>query len=301
MTVAAVREFSRFYTSTLGVLRDGYLHSRYSLTEVRVLFELGQQDETDTATVRRQLGVDAGYMSRLLTRLESDGLVVRTKSRTDARRQSLALTAAGRAAYEELDRASNAEVDGLLADVNDREREELTAAMRTVQRVLGDRQKPSTVVLRAPRAGDLGWIVEAHGRLYADEYGYDRSFEALVARIVADFAESADQIRQAAWIAEVDGRRAGCILCTRADERTAQLRTLLVTPEARGLGVGARLVDECLHFARTAGYQRITLWTNDILDGARRLYVRAGFTLDEQTPENNFGKQLVGQIWSRDL
>ena len=301
MTVDAIREFSRFYTRTVGALEDGYLHSSYSLAEARVLFELGQRAETDTAELRQGLGLDPGYMSRLLSRLESDGLVVRTRSRTDARRQSLTLTPAGRAAYEVLDKASSDDVERLLARLDRTDRDELVASLRTIQQILGDRQPPGTVVIRPPRAGDLGWIVEAHGRLYAEEYGYNASFEALVARIVADFADSDDHLRQAGWIAEVDGRRAGCILCTRADDTTAQLRTLLVTPQARGLGLGSRLVDECLRFARQAGYLRMKLWTNDILDGARRLYVRAGFTLDEQAPENNFGKQLVGQIWSRNL
>lgn len=304
MTVAAVREFSRFYTSTLGVLRDGYLHSRYSLTEVRVLFELGQQDVVDTAGLRGRLRLDAGYLSRMLTRFEADGLVTRSKSAADARRQEIRLTPAGITTYRELDRASEAEVETLLAPLGEQERTELTVAMRTIRTILSEQSGPDTVVIRPPRAGDLGWIVEAHGRLYAEEYGYNASFEALVARIVADFAdstESGDHLRQAGWIAEVDGRRVGCILCTRADEETAQLRTLLVTPQARGLGVGSRLVDECLRFARQAGYRRIKLWTNDILEGARRLYERAGFTLDEETPETNFGKQLVGQIWSRNL
>ena len=303
MTVASVREFSRFYTSTLGVLRDGYLHSRYSLTEVRVLFELGQQDRTDVVDLRTRLGLDAGYLSRMLQRLESDGLVERTRSSTDARRQVACLTATGRTTYEELDRASTDEVETLLAPLGDHERGELVAAMRTIRTTLSDTPTPATVVIRSPRAGDLGWIVEAHGRLYADEYGFDVSFEALVARIVADFAAAPREhrTRQAAWIAEADGRRVGCILCTRADDETAQLRTLLVTPDARGLGVGSRLVDECLHFARRAGYRRIRLWTNDVLEDARRLYERAGFTLDEQLPESNFGKPLMGQIWSRDL
>jgi DNA-binding MarR family transcriptional regulator/GNAT superfamily N-acetyltransferase len=303
MTVAAVREFSRFYTCTLGVLEDGFLHSPYSLTEARVLFELGQQDTIDAVDLRRALSLDAGYLSRLLARFESDGLVTREKSAADARRQVISLTSSGTAAYRELDRASTDDVGNLLAPLSDHDRGELVAAMRTIQRILSERSTPDTVVLRPPRAGDLGWVVELHGRLYAEEYGWDASFEALVARIVADFAEHRDPRREAAWIAEVDGRRTGCVFCMRADDSadTAQLRILLVDPDARGLGVGTRLVDECLRFAKQAGYRRIRLWTNDVLADARRIYERAGFGLVEESGHHSFGKDLVGQTWLRDL
>ncbi len=301
MTVAAVREFSRFYTRTLGVLEDGFLHSPYSLTEARVLFELGQQDSVDAVELRRKLGLDAGYLSRLLARFESDGLLTRQKSAADGRRQVIGLTSAGATAYKELDRASIHDVGQLLEPLSDHDRGELVAAMRTIQRLLSESSTPDTVVLRPPRAGDLGWVVELHGRLYAEEYGWDASFEALVARIVADFAERDDPKHEAGWIAEVDGRRTGCVFCMRADDKTAQLRILLVDPDARGLGVGSRLVDECLRFAKQAGYARITLWTNDVLADARRIYERAGFRLIEESGHHSFGKDLVGQTWTKDL
>ena len=301
MTVAAVREFSRFYTRTFGVLEDGFLHSPYSLTEARVLFELGQQDSVDAVELRRKLGLDAGYLSRLLARFESDGLLTRQKSAADGRRQVIGLTSAGTEAYKVLDRASSHDVGQLLEPLSDHARGELVAAMRTIQRILSESTVPHTVVLRPPRAGDLGWVVELHGRLYAEEYGWDASFEALVARIVADFAERRDPVREAGWIAEVDGERVGCVICVRDDDETARLRILLVDPVARGLGVGGRLVEECLRFAKQAGYRRMTLWTNDVLAAARRIYERAGFELEEQSEHRSFGKDLVGQTWSRDL
>jgi len=301
MTLAAVRAFSRFYTRTLGVLEDGFLHSPYSLTEVRVLFELGQRESIDAVELRRMLGLDAGYLSRLLARFGADGLLTRERSTVDARRQVIRLTASGTTAYRELDRASTDEVRKLLAPLHEQDVRSLVVAMETIQRILSERPRPDTVLLRPPRAGDLGWVVELHGRLYAEEYGWDASFEALIARIVADFAEKQDPAHEAGWIAEVDGRRAGCVFCFRADDETAQLRILLVDPDARGLGIGTRLVDECLRFAKQAGYRRMKLWTNDVLADARRVYERAGFELVEQSEHRSFGKDLVGQTWSRDL
>jgi DNA-binding MarR family transcriptional regulator/GNAT superfamily N-acetyltransferase len=298
MTVAAVREFSRFYTRTLGVLEDGFLHSPYSLTEARVLFELGQQDSVDAVELRRKLGLDAGYLSRLLARFESDGLITRQKSAADGRRQVIGLTSAGTAAYKELDRASSDDVGKLLAPLSDHDRGELVAAMRTVQRILSGSNVPDTVVLRPPRAGDLGWVVELHGRLYAEEYGRDASFEALVARIVADYIDHREPQRENAWIAESDGGRVGCVFCVKKSEKVAQLRLLLVEPKARGAGLGTRLVDECMRFARRAGYSEMMLWTNDVLTSARRIYEHFGFKLIEEERHHSFGHDLVGQNWS---
>ncbi len=299
--VSRVRAFTRFYTGAVGALQEGLLRSPYSLTEARVLFELGRRESVDAIELRRMLDLDAGYLSRMLARFEADKLLTRERSETDGRRQVIRLTAQGRAAYTELDDASAAEVAQLLDPLPAEDRRELVQAMEKIERILTERPRPQTVVLRPPRAGDLGWVVELHGRLYAEEYGWDASFEALVARIVADFAERRDPVREAGWIAEVDGERVGCVICVRADDETARLRILLVDPAARGLGVGGRLVEECLRFAKQAGYRRMTLWTNDVLAAARRIYERAGFELEEQSEHRSFGKDLVGQTWSRDL
>ena len=299
--VSRVRAFTRYYTGAVGALQEGLLRSPYSLTEARVLFELGRRESVDAIELRRMLDLDAGYLSRMLARFEADKLLTRERSETDGRRQVIRLTAQGRAAYTELDDASAAEVAQLLDPLTAEDRRELVQAMDTIERLLTERPRPQTVVLRPPRAGDLGWVVELHGRLYAEEYGWDATFEALVARIVADFAERRDPFREAGWIAEVDGERVGCVICVRDDDETARLRILLVDPVARGLGVGGRLVEECLRFAKQAGYRRMTLWTNDVLAAARRIYERAGFELEEQSEHRSFGKDLVGQTWSRDL
>lgn len=299
--VAAVRAFNRFYTARIGVLRDGLLRTPHSLTEARVLYELGQREVTEVADLRRELDIDAGFLSRLLARLQRDGLVARERSRDDARRMRIRLTDEGTAAFAELDRRSAAEIGAVLEALDREDQRRLVAAMDVVRDVLDDTAPPGAFVLRAPRPGDLGWIVQRHGALYAQQYGWDESFEALVARIVADYAASHEPRREAAWIAEVDGEPAGCVLCVRREDDVAQLRLLLVDPRARGRGIGARLVDECLHFARRAGYTRITLWTNDILHEARRIYERAGFELVESAPHHSFGHDLVEQTWARAL
>jgi DNA-binding MarR family transcriptional regulator/GNAT superfamily N-acetyltransferase len=300
--VAAVRAFNRFYTSRIGVLGEGFLRTPHSLTEARVLYELGDREVAEVADLRRELDIDAGYLSRLLSRLEEQSLVARERSADDARRQRVRLTADGHHAFAELDRRSATEIGELLEGLGEDRQRRLVAAMQVIADVL-DEDHPSDVaiVLRAPQPGDYGWIVQRHGALYADEYGWDESFEALVARIVADYAEHHDPKRKAAWIAEVDGERVGCVLCVRKDDATAQLRLLLVDPRARGRGIGGRLTDECLRFARRAGYARIELWTNDVLNDARRLYERAGFELVESGPHHAFGHDLVEQTWARDL
>ena len=299
--VAAVRAFNRFYTRWVGALDEGLLHTRHSLPEARLLFELGRSSETEVAALRRALDLDPGYLSRLLAGLESQGLVARERSPADARRQVARLTRTGRSALRVLDRRSAEHVGAALAALGGNERERLLAAMGAIERVLEPAEAPGPAVLRAPAAGDYGWIVERHGALYAAEYRWDVGFEALVARIVADFASGHDAEREAAWIAELDGRRVGSVLCVRGDERTAKLRLLLVEPSARGAGIGGRLVDECIAFARRAGYAEIALWTNDVLHSARRIYERAGFELVESEPHHSFGHDLVGQTWSRPL
>jgi len=299
--VPAVRAFNRFYTNTIGALRDGLLRTPYSLAEARVLFELGQRDAAEVSELRRMLNLDGGYLSRLLARLEGAGLVARERSSADARRQIVRLTDEGGAAYRELDARSAAEIGGLLDGLADDDRRRLVAAMGTIQAILEPPQVPAAVVLRPPAPGDLGWIVQRHGALYTVEYGWDERFEALVARVVADYAETHDPRREAAWVAEVGGERAGCVLCVRRTDAVAQLRLLLVEPRMRGLGVGSRLVEECLRFARRAGYAEMNLWTNDVLHAARRIYERAGFRLVAQERHSDFGPEVAGQNWSRPL
>ena len=299
--VAAVRAFNRFYTNRIGVLGEGLLRTPHSLSEARVLYELGQREVTEVADLRRELDIDAGFLSRLLARLQRNGLVARERSQTDARRQRIRLTDDGRAAFAELDRRSAAEIGELLDALGDEDQRRLVAALDVVRGVLEDVPRSEGFVLRPAHAGDFGWIVHRHGVLYAEEYGWDETFEALVARIVADFVEQRDARRDAAWIAEVDGAPVGCVLCVRREDEVAQLRLLLVEPSARGRGIGARLIEECLRFAKRAGYRRITLWTNDVLHEARRLYERAGFELVESAPHHSFGQDLVEQTWARDL
>jgi DNA-binding MarR family transcriptional regulator/GNAT superfamily N-acetyltransferase len=300
--VEDVRTFNRFYTRVLGLLEPRLAGSSFGLTEARVLLELAQRDEVAVADLRRELNLDAGYLSRILSAFTTDGLLVREQSKSDGRRQVVRLTVDGRRAFAELDRLQVGALDELLAPLDDADRRQLVTSMGRIQRVLAPQpaSQPS-VVLRSPEPGDLGWVVERHGARYAADYGWDTTFEAMVARIVADFAAGGDTRREAAWIAEVDGERVGCVFCTAAELDTAQLRLLLVEPSARGSGVGTRLVDECLRFARRAGYSRITLWTNDVLQDARRIYGRAGFQLDRSEPHHSFGHDLVGEYWSRDL
>ena len=295
--VVAVREFNRFYTSVLGLLREGLLDTPYSLTEARIIFELARQEEVEVAAMRRWLDLDAGYLSRILARFEADGLVRKSRAAGDARRQVIGLTQAGRAVFGRLDALSSEQIRGLLAPIPAGRRSRLTAAMAGISEVLAGGPAAGTVVLRPPAPGDLGWVVQRNGALYAAEYGWDETYEALVARIVADYAARAGRAGEAAWIAEADGERAGCVFCMRKSEQTAQLRLLLVEPAARGMGVGGRLVAECLAFARRAGYRKIVLWTNDVLHAARRIYQRAGFELAGSAPHHSFGHDLVGQDW----
>ena len=299
--IARVRAFNRFYTSVIGVLSEGLLDSPYSLTEARVIFELAQREATEVTALRRDLGIDAGYLSRLLARFETDGLITRARSAADGRRQVIRLTAAGRAAYDVLDERSAAEVHRLLQPLNGERRRRLVAAMDTIEEILAGARRPRSYVLRPLRPGDFGWVVHRHGVRYATEYGWDATFEALVARVVADYIDKHDARRENAWIAEVAGEPVGCVFCVRRDDATAQLRLLLVEPSCRGMGIGTRLVDECLSFARLAGYKSIMLWTNDVLVDARRVYERAGFRLAEHGEHHSFGHDLVEQIWTRDL
>jgi DNA-binding MarR family transcriptional regulator/GNAT superfamily N-acetyltransferase len=297
--VAAVRAFNRFYTNVIGLVHGMYLDMPYSLTEARLLYELARQDVTPATQLRSRLDIDAGYLSRVLARFEADGVLTRQRSDADARRQDIALTDAGRAAAAELDTRSAGQIGELLAGVD---RRRLLDAMREISDLLGPRRSQArAVVLRPPAPGDLGWVLQRHGAVYTAEFGWNRDFETMVARIVADYLEVRDPGRQAGWIAEVDGVAAGSVFCTAADEATARLRMLLVEPWARGLGIGTRLVDEVLRFARRAGYARIVLSTYDVLASARHIYRMAGFDLVSEAAVHAFGQDMTAEDWARDF
>jgi DNA-binding MarR family transcriptional regulator/GNAT superfamily N-acetyltransferase len=297
-TVAAVRGFNRFYTNVIGLLRGKYLDTPYSLTEARLLFELAQRDTSEVTDLRGTVDIDPGYLSRILARFEADGLITRQRSAADARRQVIRLTDAGRSVVAGLDARSAGQTRDMLAAVRDDDRRKLIDAMRVITETLTESPQPRGYLLRPPQPGDMGWVVQRNAEVYAGEFGWDDSYEALVARIVADYVDNRDPEAEAAWIAEVDGTPAGCVFCVRENAATARLRLLLVESWARGLGIGARLVDEVLRFARQAGYTEVTLWTNDVLADARRIYQRAGFSLDNESPHHSFGKDLIGQNWS---
>jgi DNA-binding MarR family transcriptional regulator/N-acetylglutamate synthase-like GNAT family acetyltransferase len=297
--VGAVRRFNRFYTRKIGVLREGAYRSPFSLTQVRVLYELAHRDRPTATELGRDLGLDAGYLSRILRGFERRGLVVKTRSLADGRRSHLALTAHGKRAFAPLDARSHDEVADMLAGLSGTEQGRIVGAMYTIQELLGDRDTPplSPYVLRAPQPGDLGWVVHRHGALYAREYGYDDEFEGLVAQIVARFVQRYDAKRERCWIAERDGENIGCVFLVKKSPTVAQLRLLLVEPAARGSGLGTRLVGECVRFARQAGYQKLVLWTQSELAAARRLYEAAGFRLTSSERHHSFGKSLVAEVW----
>jgi DNA-binding MarR family transcriptional regulator/GNAT superfamily N-acetyltransferase len=299
--VAAVRGFNRFYTNVIGLLRGKYLDTPYSLTEARLLFELAQRDTSEVTDLRRMVDIDPGYLSRILARFESDGLIARQRSAADGRRQVIQLTSMGRSVVAGLGARSAEQTRDMLAGLRDADRRRLLDAMHVITETLTESPRPRGYLLRSPRPGDMGWVVQRNAAVYAEEFGWDSSYEALVARIVADYVDHRDPDAEAAWIAEIDGAPAGCVFCVRENVTTARLRLLLVEPWARGLGIGVRLVEEVLRFARQVGYSHITLWTNDVLADARRIYQRAGFTLDNENRHHSFGQDLIGQNWSRAL
>jgi DNA-binding MarR family transcriptional regulator/GNAT superfamily N-acetyltransferase len=296
--IAAIRHFNRLFTRRIGVLREGLLHSPYSLTEARILFEIGSRQSLTAATVGRELGLDSGYLSRTLAGLEQQGLLERVRSESDGRQRLLQLTPAGEQAFTLLDQRSRDEAGELLDQLGEDEQQRLLKAMHTIERILDRGLKfAEPFVLRPHEPGDMGWVVHRHGILYAQEYGWNSQFEALVAQIVADFINNFKPTREHCWIAEVDGAIAGSVFVVQAGGTVARLRLLLVEPGARGLGLGTRLVEECIRFARRAGYHTLTLWTNDVLKEARHIYQKTGFTLVAQEPHHSFGHDLVGETW----
>jgi DNA-binding MarR family transcriptional regulator/ribosomal protein S18 acetylase RimI-like enzyme len=299
--VAAMRSFNRFYTRKAGWLQDGMLGSRFSLSEIRVLYELAHRKTTTAAELGRDLGIDPGYLSRILQRFAQRGLVSRRQSPTDGRETTLTLTPKGGEAFAPLNQRQNDEVAALLAEIPAPEADRAIAAMRTIEDVFMGQTTTEPYVLRTHQAGDIGWVVSRHGALYADEYGWDLTFEALVAEITAKFLRDFDPKRERCWIAERNGRNAGSVFIVNKGDGVAQLRLLLVEPDARGLGIGRRLVDECIRFAKQCRYKKMTLWTNDILHAARRIYQQAGFTLVEEEKHHSFGADLVGQNWELTL
>jgi len=296
----AVRAFNRFYTPRIGVLRTGLLESPFSLTEVGVLYELAHRDGLSAGTLATELQLDRGYLSRVLGAFERRGFLVRTPAAEDSRQRILALTPAGRRAFAPLDRRAHDEMAAMLRPLAAPAQERIVAAMREIESLLSP-ERGAPIVLRSPQPGDLGWVVSAHGALYSTEFGYDVTFEALVAEIVAGFARRFDPKREACWIAERGGVRLGSIFLVAKSKTVSKLRLFLVEPAARGTGVGSRLVDECIRFARAAGYRRITLWTQSELLSARRLYERAGFHLVATERHRSFGKSLVGENWEMSL
>ncbi len=295
----AVRRFNRFYTRRIGALQEHLLESGFSLTEARVLYELVHRPGLSGADLCRELGLNAGYLSRVLSGFEQRGLLAKRRSSADARAAELYLTEAGYAAFAPLEAASRGEVEALLRTLPEADQQQLVEAMARIEGLLGEPDR--NYLLRDPRPGDLGWIVHRQALLYAQEYGFDDEYEALVAEIVASYVRAFDPKRHRCWIAERLGQVVGSVFVVPQDERTARLRLLYVDARARGLGIGGRLVDECLRFARLAGYGRMTLWTNSVLTEARRLYERAGFQLVDEAPHHSFGQDLVGQTWAREL
>src|SRR3712207_3956392 len=296
--IEAVRRFNRFFTRRIGVLREGLLHTPYSLTEARILFEISHRAEAAASDLSRELGLDPGYLSRILARLEQRGLIDKVRSETDARRRLLSLTPRGQEAFSLLDSRSREEVAEMLCELSEGDQRRLLEAMQTIEGVLDKGFKFSEpFFLRQHRPGDMGWVVHRHGVLYAREYGWDERFEALVAQIVADFVNNYDPAKERCWIAEMGGEIVGCVFLVRVSDKVAKLRFFLVEPEARDLGLGTRLVEECIRFARQSGYTTLRLWTNSVLDAARHIYERHGFELVGEEEHHSFGRDLVGQNW----
>ena len=299
--VSAIRAFNRFYTRKIGVV-DGIASSPFSLAEARVLYELAHREQPTSTDIRKELGLDAGYVSRILREFERRKFVTREQSKTDEREKFLSLTAKGRRAFAQLDARSDRDVTATLEELSPAERKRLVDAVQTVHSLLSDQPEPKTpYLLRPHQPGDMGWIVHRQAILYAEEYGWDETYEALAAEIVAQFIKNYDPKRERCWIAERDGARVGAVFVAKASDEVAKLRLLHVESEARGLGIGKRLVEECVRFSRQAGYQKITLWTQSILDAARHIYKQAGFRVMREEQHHSFGKDLTAETWELDL
>lgn len=300
--VEAVRAFNRFYTRRIGVISEKHLDSRFSLAELRVLYELAHREAPTAGAIAGDLGLDAGYLSRILRRFGTQGLVSRVPAPDDGRSVLLRLTRQGRRAFGALEARTRASVAGLLQGLSGGDSRQLLAAMTTIERLLGGmRPGGAPFMLRPPHPGDMGTVVQRHGALYAQEYGYDWRFEALVARVVADFVDRLDPARERCWIAERDGTFAGCVFVVKKSSTVAKLRLLLVQPEARGFGIGHRLVHECVAFARQAGYRSMTLWTQRHLAAARAIYRQAGFRREHSEAHDSFGQHVVDEVWNLNL
>ncbi len=304
--IATVRRFNRFYTRQIGVLRKNFLDSPYSLGEARVLYEIARRRLPTASDVGRALDLDAGYLSRVLRNFEKTGLVQRTASARDARRSYLALSARGKRAFAPLEVRSQRDVAAMLGTLDAADQARLIAAMTTIETVLGGEAKAKSAeigqyALRAPVPGDFGWVVRRHAELYAQEYQWTEPFEGLCAQIVADYANTNDAKRERCWIAEMDGENVGCVFLVKETAIVARIRLLLVDPKARGLGLGARLTDESIRFAREAGYKRITLWTHSVLTAARHIYQKAGFQLTRTERHKSWGRPVVSEFWDLEL
>jgi DNA-binding MarR family transcriptional regulator/GNAT superfamily N-acetyltransferase len=299
--VAAVRAFNRFYTQKIGVLSDAPLESGLSLAESRVLYELAHSDDATASALMRDLGLDQGYLSRILRRLEKDGLLKRTRSKADKRQSHIALTRQGRKTFARIDSAWQGATEALVAPLPRMRRRDLVTAMRQVEALLGGERTATPVTLRAPGIGDMGWLVHRHAVVYAQEYGWDDEFEALVAEILAAFIRNYDPACEQCWIAELAGAPVGSVFLVKESDEMGRLRLLFVEPSARGHGIGRLLVDACIDQARRVGYRKLTLWTNDVLASARRIYEAAGFRLVKEWRDRKFGQDLVGQDWELTL
>jgi len=303
--IAAIRDFNRFYTRQIGILQEGLYKSEFSLTEVRVLYELAHREHLTAGRLVDDLGLDAGYLSRMLSNFQRQSLIERQKSRNDGRQSVLRLTSKGRKVFAPLNARSHDEVRGLLSGLDSGDQARIVAAMRTIQSLLAGPDKPAAskapYTLRAHRPGDMGWIIHRHGVLYEKERGYDEHFEALVAEIAAKFIQHFDPKKEHCWIAEQEGEIIGCVFLVKKSKTVAKLRMLLVEPKARGIGLGRRLVEECISFARGAGYKKITLWTQSDLADARKIYEKSGFRLVQEKKHRSWGQDLTAEIWDLKL
>jgi DNA-binding MarR family transcriptional regulator/GNAT superfamily N-acetyltransferase len=301
--IEAVRRFNRLYTKRIGLLNQGLLKSKFPLTQVRILFELAQLEQATAKDLIRELDIEAGYLSRILSAFEKNNLLLRLPSKSDNRQHLLKLTSKGKKALSVLNARANQEVAALLQSLSPEAQDRLLSAMQSLENILGIRRGITLTpyLLRSHVPGDIGWIIHRHGVLYSQEYGFDETFEALVAEILARFIQRHDPKREHLWIAEQDGERIGSVMIVDAGEEVAQLRLLLVEPKARGKGIGKRLIDECIGFSKRNGYKKLKLWTQSILAEARHLYAKAGFTIVEKKPNKSFGHDLTSEIWELPL